>query len=131
MFFTRECDYAIRVVRDLANQEMKPVKTICEREKIPHPFAYKILKKLEHAGIVNSYRGAVGGYQLAKPPESITLFDIVNAVDDSLLINECLQKGYVCSRDLNGNSCGVHRELMKIQALLEKALIEQTMENLI
>ena len=131
MFLTRECDYAIRVVRDLSNREMKPVKIICEREQIPHPFAYKILKKLEHAGIVNSYRGAVGGYQLAKAPESITLYDIVNAVDDNLFINECLQDGYVCTRYLNGNSCGVHRELMRIQKLLKESLCEKTIEKLV
>ena len=131
MFLTRECDYAIRVVRDLANQEMKPVKTICERENIPHPFAYKILKKLEHAGIVNSFRGAVGGYQLAKAPESITLFDIVNAVDDNLLINECPKEGYECTRYSGGRACGVHRELMRIQNILSKALYEKTMDKLI
>ncbi|MCL1876080.1 MAG: Rrf2 family transcriptional regulator [Synergistaceae bacterium] len=130
MFLTRECDYAIRVVRDLANQEMKPVKTICEREQIPHPFAYKILKKLEHAGIVNSFRGAVGGYQLAKEPKNITLFDIVSAVDDKLLLNECLQDGYVCARYVNGKFCSVHRELTRIQKVLEKSLSEKTLEDI-
>jgi Rrf2 family protein len=110
---------------------MKPVKLICEREQIPHPFAYKILKKLEHAGIVNSYRGAVGGYQLAKAPESITLFDIVRAVDDNLCINECLQEGYVCARFTGGSSCGVRRELTRIQEILVKALCEKTMDVLI
>lgn len=130
MFLTRECDYAIRVVRDLSNQEMKPVKTICEREQIPHPFAYKILKKLEHAGIVNSFRGAVGGYQLAKEPKNITLFDIVNAVDENLFLNECLQEGYVCTRYINEESCIVHRELSRIQKLLEKSLCERTLEHL-
>ena len=128
MFLTRECDYAIRVAKNLANQEMKPVKTICEREQIPHPFAYKILKKLEHAGIVISFRGAAGGYQLAKAPESISLFDVVNAVDESLFLNECLQEGYECVRYINSNSCRFHTELVKIQEFIENALREKTID---
>ena len=131
MFLTKECDYAIRVVRGLSSLEIESVKMVCEREQIPHPFAYKILKKLEHAGIVNSYRGAVGGYQLAKTLDNITLFDIVNAVDEHLFLNECLQQGYICTRNLNGNFCGVHRELTRIQALLMKALGEKTMADLL
>jgi Rrf2 family protein len=128
MFLTRECDYAIRVAKNLANLEMKPVKTICEREQIPHPFAYKILKKLEHAGIVISFRGATGGYQLAKEPNRISIFDVVNAVDENLFLNECLQQGYVCVRYSNGNSCSFHRELVRIQELLENELRVKTID---
>jgi len=131
MFITRECDYAMRVVRNLANQEMKPVKQICEREQIPHPFAYKILKKLEHAGIVNSFRGTDGGYQLAKNRENITLYEIVNAVDKDLFLNECLRDGYECMRYKDCNTCGVHRELVRIQGLIENALCENTIDKLI
>ena len=131
MFITRECDYAIRVVRDLADYQMKNVKVICEREQIPLPFAYKILKKLEHAGIVDSYRGAAGGYQLSKSPNNITLFEIINAVDENLFLNECLQQGYVCARNAKGNYCGVHSELIRVQELLKKALSEKTIDNLI
>ena len=131
MFITRECDYAMRVVRSLANKEMKPVKKICEREQIPHPFAYKILKKLEHAGIVNSFRGADGGYQLAKEKGNITLYEIVNAVDKNLVLNECLKDGYKCSRFSDCNTCGVHRELVRIQELINNALCENTIDKLV
>jgi Rrf2 family protein len=131
MFITRECDYAIRVVRDLADLQMKTVRVICEREQIPLPFAYKILKKLEHAGIVDSYRGVAGGYQLAKPPDRITLFDIVNAVDEQLFLNECLQHGYLCVHNVNGKTCSVHREIARLQALLTEALSERTIDKLI
>jgi len=104
---------------------------VCEHEQVPPTFAYKILKKLEHAGIVDSYRGAVGGYQLAKTLDSITLFDIVKAVDERLFLNECLQEGYICPLNIDGNFCGVHRELTRIQSLLIEALEENTMAKLI
>ena len=131
MFLTRECDYAVRVVRNLANLEMNTVGSICERENIPAPFAYKILKKLEHAGIVKSRRGADGGYQLIKDPESITLHDIVAAVDKRLFINECLRQDYMCPRNINGNSCGVHDELSRIQDIVVNALKEKSMYDLV
>ena len=131
MFLPKECDYAIRVVRALSDMEIKPVKIVCEHEQVPHYFAYKILKKLERANIVRSYRGAEGGYQLTKTLDSITLFDIVNAVNKQLLVSECLKKGFVCVRNLNENSCGVHRELIRVQALLMEAFNEKTMDKLL
>ena len=131
MFLTKECDYAIRVVRELADSEIKSVGAICEREKIPHPFAYKILKKLERAGIVDSRRGAAGGYRLTRATGNITLFDIINAVDERLVLNDCLQKGYVCIRNPGGNSCGVHCELIRVQNILMETLKEKTMDELI
>ena len=131
MFLTKECDYAIRVVRGLMDLEIKSVKAICEREHIPRPFAYKILKKLEHNGIVRAQRGSAGGYQLTKTPEEITLFDVIQAVDNRLYINECLQDGYECPRNSNGNSCAIHRELARIQLTLINALGENTMKELV
>lgn len=131
MLLTRECDYAVRVVRYLANLEVNTVGAICERENIPAPFAYKILKKLEHAGIVKSRRGADGGYQLVKDPDNITLLDIVAAVDKRLFVNECMRQDYICPRNINGNCCGVHDELCRIQDIVINALKEKSMHDLV
>ena len=131
MFLTKECDYAIRVVRGLASLETKSVRTICDREHIPLPFAYKILKKLEHAGIVRAHRGNAGGYQLIKAPDDVTLINIVQAVDEHLFLNECLREGHVCPHNSNGNSCGVHQEFARIQRILINALSEKTIKELI
>jgi len=111
--------------------ELKPVNMICEREHIPRPFAYKILKRLEHAGIVKSYRGAAGGYILAKEPDDLTLFSIVSAIDEQLFVNECLRPDFVCSRNSNGEYCGVHKELTRVQGLLVNALSENKVKEII
>ena len=131
MFLTKECDYAIRVVRGLADTRMKPVGDICDNEQVPRPFAYKILKKLVRAGIVTSYRGAGGGYRLIKEPEELTLLEIVSAVDGSLFINECLRPGFVCARSSEGKNCSVHTELRRVQEILMTALSEKTMQELV
>ena len=130
MFLTRECDYAVRVVRALADSEKKPVNMICEEEHVPVYFAYKILKKLEKAKIVQATRGAIGGYQLAKNLNKITLLDIVAAIDSELLINACLKEGFDCSRDTDDHRCKVHVELCGIQDRLVEMLQEKTMDQL-
>ena len=52
MLITRECDYAVRVIRALQGESRLSVPEICEKEAITAPFAYKILKKLQKAKIV-------------------------------------------------------------------------------
>lgn len=131
MFLTKECDYAIRVVRCLADMEIKSVGTICEREYVPRPFAYKILKKLERSGIVTAYRGNAGGYQLAKSPKQITILDVIRAVDERLFVNECLNAEYVCPHNNNGKGCGVHREFCRVQDVLMKVLEQKSIQELL
>ena len=48
MLITRECDYAVRVLRAMAEEKRVSVNEICEKELITAPFAYKILKKLQN-----------------------------------------------------------------------------------
>ena len=130
MFLTKECDYAIRVVRELSDLEVKSVKTICANENVPTPFAYKVLKKLEKVGIVCSYRGAKGGYKLARTPESISLHDVVHAIDENLFLSACLQYGHKCSRNVNGHSCKVHQELAKMQTVIIGALMDKKISEI-
>jgi len=54
MLITRECDYAVRIVRALAGGEKLCVNQICEKEDLTPAFVYKILKKLEKKEIVKS-----------------------------------------------------------------------------
>ena len=131
MFLTKECDYAIRVVRDLADLDVKPVKMICLNEHIHTPFAYKILKKLEKAGIVSAHRGAKGGYRLAKTPDSVTLFDVVHAIDEYLFINACLEEGHKCPRNNDDDACKVHQELIKLQSFLIDALMDTRVSTVV
>jgi Rrf2 family protein len=57
------------------------IKAIADNHGIPQRFLVQILLQLKGAGLVVSVRGAAGGYQLARPPEEISLADIVSVVD--------------------------------------------------
>lgn len=115
MFFTRQYDYALRVIRALSGGELLSVNDICSAEYIPQPYTYKILKKLEKASFVTSSRGANGGYQLTKDPRDISLYDIYVVVEGEIYINECLQDGYICPRSQRMPICTLHNEMCKIQ----------------
>ena len=114
MFITRECDYAVRVVRALWGESRLSVSDICEKEAITAPFAYKILKKLQKAEIVRrDIRGVHGGYSLNRGLDELTLYEVYSAIDPEMFIIECLDPKYNCVRDGQGGlPCLVHRELV-------------------
>jgi Rrf2 family protein len=86
MHVSAKADYAVRAAVELAAAGAGPVKgdRIAEAQQIPLRFLENILSDLRHAGYVQSQRGADGGYWLAKPAETITLADIIRAVDGPL-----------------------------------------------
>jgi Rrf2 family protein len=80
-------DYAIRAALELAAAEdERPVKgeRIATAQAIPLRFLENILMQLRHAGLVESRRGAEGGYRLAKPAADVTLADVIRAIDGPL-----------------------------------------------
>jgi Rrf2 family protein len=80
-------DYAIRAAVELAAApDDKPVKgeRIATAQAIPLRFLENILMQLRHAGLVDSRRGADGGYKLARPAGDVTLADVIRAIDGPL-----------------------------------------------
>jgi Rrf2 family protein len=80
-------DYAIRAALELAAApDEKPVKgeRIATAQAIPLRFLENILMQLRHAGLVDSRRGADGGYRLARPAAEVTLADVIRAIDGPL-----------------------------------------------
>jgi Rrf2 family protein len=78
-----KADYAVRAVVELAVSDGGPVKgeRISQAQDIPLKFLENILLELRHAGVVRSQRGAEGGYWLARPPEEITLAEVIRVVE--------------------------------------------------
>jgi Rrf2 family iron-sulfur cluster assembly transcriptional regulator len=80
-------DYAARALLSLAlhgTDRPTSVKEIAERTNLPQPYLEQILLAVKGAGLVRSKRGVGGGYVLARPPEEITLAEILAAVDGPL-----------------------------------------------
>jgi Rrf2 family protein len=79
-------EYALQAIFDLAAQapgEPVRIADIARRQKIPQKFLELILAGLKHSGLVESRRGAEGGYLLARSPDAITVGDVLRAVEGS------------------------------------------------
>lgn len=84
MRVSARADYALRAAAELAtvapDQRLKR-DALATRQDIPLEFLESVLLDLKHAGIVQSQRGASGGFRLARPPDEISLADVIRAVD--------------------------------------------------
>ena len=86
MRVSAKVDYALRAAAELARAEPGPVKgeRIAQAQSIPLKFLENILLELRHHGLVQSQRGADGGYWLARAPEEINLAEVIRAVEGPL-----------------------------------------------
>jgi Rrf2 family cysteine metabolism transcriptional repressor len=121
-----QVDYACRVMAELArlhgSGELAQIEHLAETEAVPANFLAQILLKLRNGGLISSRRGNQGGYLLARPPDEISLHDILVAVE-----GQCLQ--------LSGNSAGrsgkrVKQVWLEISAALEEKSRSYTLDQL-
>lgn len=121
MQITRQADYAIRCVLYLAQKEgrITMAREIAREKKIPRDFLSKILQKLTRAGLVRSYRGVKGGFELAKRPEEIDLLQVIQAIDGPVAFNRCAINRRLCSLS---NSCSVHPLWVEMRKEMEERL---------
>ena len=80
MVITRETDYALRILRALLDGKLHTAGQIAQDELLPQAFAYKILKKLEKAGLVEVVRGTAGGCRLSADLIGTSLYDLMKAI---------------------------------------------------
>lgn len=129
MLLTKENDYAIRMIRAIKDGEKHTMKEICLEEEIPEAFAYKIVRKLQNAGIVSVERGAAGGCKINDNFLKLSLFDVIDAIDDTTVITQCIKKP--CTRNTKDNPCKVHHELMAIQEVLIDELKKRKLRDIL
>jgi Rrf2 family protein len=101
--------------------------SISEAESIPLPFLTKVISRLATAGLVTTSRGMGGGVSLARPPEEITLLQVVEAVDGPIVLNHCLLRSGTCEHEPN---CAAHDVWSEIQDGLVRELDSVTMKAL-
>lgn len=128
--FSQTTQYAIRAVVLLSYaRNAGPVGTLvlAEQAKIPPSYLAKIMQGLVKVGIVDSRRGAKGGFSLLKDPESITLLDVVNAVEPIPRIKSCPLGLKSHAKML----CPVHARLDQAMAEVENVLGSSTIAELL
>lgn len=130
MRLTRKADYGIRIVLELAKMPQGttlPAKELARRQGIPLPFLSKIVADLASAKILETKRGAKGGVRLCLPPDSISVMDVLKAVDGNFGLSYCSCHQVNCHRE---PYCAIREALFQIQKSLEKELRSVTLASL-
>lgn len=122
--------YGLRAMIYLAQKgDEKPVlvKDISAHEDISKKYLENLLATLKSAGLVRSFRGAKGGYLLARPPEEITAAMIKNALDGPTIFVECVEDNKRCERS---KFCGGHVLWKMLTDVVQEKLHEVTLDHL-
>jgi Rrf2 family iron-sulfur cluster assembly transcriptional regulator len=109
MRITQEADYAVRIIDCVARYGKRlDARSVAEATGVTLRFTLKILRKLSIAGIVKSFKGVSGGYELAREPENINLRQVIEAVDGPIVISRCLSGSLPCSKMDDKKLCYYH-----------------------
>ena len=123
--------YGVRAMLELAlHQGEGPtaLQALAQRQGISAKYLEQLLIPLKAAGLVNSVRGAKGGYLLAVSPDKVSLYDIVRTLEGPLAVVECVQDPSICERV---GGCTVHLVWGEMSQLLVDFLTSISLTNLV
>ena len=140
MIFTTKAEYGVRLLVELGRQGADhPVslKAISAAEALPLAYLERIVALLKKAGLVESTRGAHGGYRLVREPESIHMDEVVLALEGAVAPMSCFvddsEEGRVlCSHIADsGHACATKLLWTRVQGGVIKALANTTLAELV
>jgi Rrf2 family protein len=127
---TREADYALRAVLELAaGTGGRSAAELARATQVPYPFMRRVLARLTAAGLVRSLRGRSGGVRLTRPATDLSLLEVLSAMDaDTVTLNACLREGADCARS---SWCAAHAALAVVQQELWHRLAAISIASLV
>ncbi|MBX2990084.1 MAG: Rrf2 family transcriptional regulator [Bacteroidetes bacterium] len=130
LIFSRQCEYAIQSVLYLAlkpRSQMTSIRELATELDIPYHFLAKILQDLSRKEFLVSQKGPSGGFALSVPPEDITLFHIVEAVDGIAFTTMCVLGFSECTPQC---PCGVHDEWAELRDAVYRMLTRKNIASM-
>ncbi|HEX2086691.1 MAG TPA: Rrf2 family transcriptional regulator [Solirubrobacteraceae bacterium] len=140
MIFTTKAEYGVRLLVELGKSGRDtPVslKAIAAAEGLPLAYLERIVALLKKAGLVESTRGAHGGYRLARPAADIRMDEVVNALEGTVAPMSCFvedrpdKHGVLCSHHDTGDLCATRLLWMRVQGGVVEALQRTTLAELV
>ena len=130
MRVSAKADYAVRAAAELAAADEDPVKgeRLAEAQEIPLQFLEHILLEMKHHGIVRARRGAKGGYWLARPADTISIADVVRAVEGPIAH---VQSDAPEAIEYRGNAKHLQEVWIAVRANLRAVLEHVTLADLV
>lgn len=128
---TRATEYACLAMLHLAQRGQGVVcdtASIAETKRIPASFLPKVIHQLAKAGLVNAKRGPGGGVELARSPESVSLREVVEAIEGPMVVNHCTsEEAFACYR----HGCGLQGAFAHAQSAYREALGAYSLAQLV
>ncbi len=127
----KRVDYAMRVVLALAKRpagERVTARQIQDEMGVPQAFLRRIVADLSRTGLIRTYLGPKGGLQLAQPPEEVTMYDVITAIEGPVVLAACLYDHDDCP--MNG-SCSIQNRWQAIQDTMISQLQSVTFADLL
>jgi len=107
-----------------------PLRAISKRQDITEKYLWHLINPLKSAGLIESTRGAKGGYVLAKPLAEISIKEIVRALEGPLTLVECIEKPNGCSKSQFCVARDVWKEVAdRISQTLESMTLKDIVEK--
>jgi len=139
MMFSTKAEYGVRVMVHLAASDtVGPVSlgAIAEAEGLPLAYLEHLAQRLRKADLVDSRRGAHGGYTLARPATAITMAEVVEALEGDLAPIECFSAGAdgepVCAREAaTDRACPTKLLWTRVQGSIVRTLQDMTLADLV
>jgi Rrf2 family protein len=122
--------YGTRAMIDIAENYGKgpvPLRQLAERQCISMKYMEQIIPLLKASGLIRSSRGARGGYALAKEPSEISLRDILQALEGSWSLVDCVEDPDLCDR---ANECVTYEIWNDIHIAIHKILDSTTLADM-
>jgi len=116
MQIPRRVDYGLRAVIYLSGQDPEKCCSIAEIAKqqgVPKKFLEKIIQDLMRGGLIKSKRGSCGGYTLARTPDAISFYHVIEALEGPVAVNACLDEHLGCDQLPRCTMVGVWSEVQR------------------
>lgn len=135
MKLSKRGEYGLRALQDLAahyENDLISNRELAEWNNIPPKFLEQILLALKHGRIVNSQKGPQGGYCLARPPEQITLAEIIRLLDGPLAPVPCVSEtAFEPCGCPDMESCGLRRVMKQVRNVIAEMMENTTLADLV
>ena len=129
---SREADYALVLLAQIAGAEggeHPSARSLSEATGLPQPMVGKVLKALTRGGLLESRRGAQGGYALAVPPERITIARLVQVLEGPIGLTDCSPgRGSSCDYE---ERCPVRGPVARLNAVIRQALEDVSLSQIV
>lgn len=126
----RLTDYGVVVLMQMAQAPARRVSAtqLSEESGVPLPTVSKLLNQLARGGVIESTRGATGGYRLSAPAEEITIASVIQALEGPIALTACVEGAHdSCESEL---ICPMRGNWEKVNGAIRRALAGVTLADM-